>query len=81
VFSSTEPCAMCLGAIPWSGVGALVTAASDGDARAIGFDEGAKPADWKAGLQERGIGVTDLLLRERAVQVLRRYREIAGPIY
>ena len=44
--SSTEPCAMCLGAIPWSGVRKLMTGATDKDARNIGFDEGAKPRDW-----------------------------------
>src|SRR5512136_1453019 len=44
--TSVAPCAMCLGAIPWSGVRRLVCGGRDEDARAIGFDEGAKPADW-----------------------------------
>ncbi len=49
--TSTEPCAMCLGAIPWSGVRSLVCGARDEDARAIGFDEGPKNSDM-----ERGVG-------------------------
>ncbi len=35
--TSTEPCAMCLGAICWSGVKQVVCGARDADARAIGF--------------------------------------------
>ena len=38
--ASTEPCAMCLGAVPWSGVRRLVCGATDADAREVGFDEG-----------------------------------------
>ncbi len=44
--SSTEPCAMCLGAIPWSGVRRLVCGANGEDAESIGMDEGAKPSNW-----------------------------------
>ena len=44
--SSCEPCAMCLGAVAWSGVTKLVCGARDEDARAIGFDEGPKFKDW-----------------------------------
>lgn len=43
--TSAEPCAMCLGAIPWSGVRRVVCGARGEDACEIGFDEGAKPAD------------------------------------
>src|SRR5210317_2088333 len=44
--TSTEPCAMCLGAIPWSGIKSIVCGARDEDARTIGFDEGEKPTQW-----------------------------------
>jgi tRNA(Arg) A34 adenosine deaminase TadA len=40
--ATTEPCAMCFGAVPWSGVQQLVCGARDEDARAVGFDEGPK---------------------------------------
>jgi tRNA(Arg) A34 adenosine deaminase TadA len=79
--SSVEPCAMCLGAIPWSGVRYVVCGARDEDARAVGFDEGDKPADWVEALGRRGIGVTRDVLREEAAGVLRRYQEIGGVIY
>jgi tRNA(Arg) A34 adenosine deaminase TadA len=79
--TSTEPCAMCFGAIPWSGVRQVVCAAADADARAIGFDEGPKPVDWELALQQRHISVQSGLLREEAVAVLQSYVQQGGLIY
>lgn len=79
--TSTEPCAMCFGAVPWSGVIRLVCGARDADARAIGFDEGPKMPDWVSALESRGIEVIRDVGREEAVAVLRRYAEEGGPIY
>jgi len=79
--TSVEPCAMCLGAVPWAHVRRLVCGARDEDARAAGFDEGAKPADWPRVLAGRGIEVVRDVLREDAASVLREYRESGGPIY
>jgi tRNA(Arg) A34 adenosine deaminase TadA len=79
--STTEPCAMCLGAIPWSGISSLVCGARDEDARAIGFDEGDKPKDWYQKLQSRGIFVTRDILRDKAKMVLQRYVDEGGIIY
>ncbi len=77
----TEPCSMCFGAVPWSGVSRLVCGARDADARAIGFDEGPKVARWQEALAERGIAVVRDVLREAAVAVLRDYRDSGGTIY
>ena len=79
--SSVEPCTMCLGALVWSGVQTLVCGASDGDARAIGFDEGPKPPDWVSALHQRGIAVHREVLRLDAAAVLRAYAEGGGTIY
>jgi tRNA(Arg) A34 adenosine deaminase TadA len=79
--TSTEPCAMCLGAIPWSGVRSVVCGARDEDARAIGFDEGPKPDNWIKSLEDRGISVRRDVLRERAKAVLLKYSERGGLIY
>lgn len=78
---STEPCAMCLGAVPWAGIRRLVCAARDADARAIGFDEGAKLPDWEAALATRGIVVVRDVLREEAAALLRDYARAGGLIY
>jgi len=79
--TSTEPCAMCLGAIPWSGVRKVITGARDCDARAVGFDEGQKVSDWKGGLRARGIDVVTEVQRDSARAVLEVYRDLGGSIY
>ncbi len=79
--ASTEPCAMCFGAIPWSGVSRVVCGARDEDARNIGFDEGPKLSDWQRALELRGIKVKRDVLRDDAVFVLDQYRKQGGMIY
>ncbi|MFQ5345909.1 MAG: nucleoside deaminase [Mariprofundus sp.] len=79
--TSCEPCAMCFGAIPWSGIRHLVCAARDTDARAIGFDEGPRLPDWQAALLERGITVETDICRSDAASVLQHYADSQGPIY
>jgi len=79
--TSTSPCAMCLGAVPWSGVSRLAIGAREEDARAVGFDEGNRPSDWVDGLRRRGIEVIEDVLRAEAVSVLRDYAAGGGPIY
>ena len=79
--TSTEPCAMCLGAIPWSGVRSVVCGARDQDARRIGFDEGSKPDRWVESLENRGIRVLRDVLREEALAVLLDYHKRGGLIY
>lgn len=81
LMTSTEPCAMCFGAIPWSGVRRLVTGAHASDARRIGFDEGPRIARWQEELEQRGIAVVSGRLRVEAAAVLASYAAAGGPIY
>jgi tRNA(Arg) A34 adenosine deaminase TadA len=81
LISSCEPCAMCLGAVPWSGASALLCGATKADAEAAGFDEGARPNDWVATLERRGIEVRTGVLRDRARRVLERYAAGGRTIY
>lgn len=81
LISSVEPCAMCLGAIPWSGVKRVVCGARDEDARSVGFDEGDKPAEWIKSLGKRGIEVVRDVCRKDAAQVLSDYQRMGGLIY
>ncbi len=81
LLSSCEPCAMCIGAITWSGVRRLVCAAREVDAFTIGFDEGFKPHDWIEQYRSRGITVRRDVMREDACAVFRRYAELGGAIY
>ncbi len=79
--TSVEPCAMCLAAIPWSGLRRVLCGAFDEDARAIGFDEGAKPGDWAAVLAAHGIEAGSGILRVDARVVLESYLQAGGSIY
>jgi tRNA(Arg) A34 adenosine deaminase TadA len=79
--SSVAPCAMCLGAIPWSGVRRVVSGAREEDARRIGFDEGIKPADWVGALERGGIAVVEGVCRDEAARVLQEYAVSGGLIY
>ena len=79
--TSAEPCAMCLGAIPWSGIKRLVCGARDEDARAIGFDEGAKVTDWIDALKLRGIETVTDVCRYEARAVFQHYSASGGKIY
>ena len=81
LLTSCEPCAMCFGAVPWSGIKHLAYAATSADAESIGFDEGAKHPDWINELEKRGIRVTPEILRDKAAEVLKDYQQQSGTIY
>lgn len=80
LFTSCEPCAMCLGATLWSGVSRIVCAATKDDAQSIGFDEGPVFEQSYEHLEKAGIQVTRNILREDAAKVLQRYGT-SGHIY
>ena len=81
LFTSCEPCAMCLGATLWSGVRRVVYGAGREDASRLSFEEGPVfPASY-AYLEERGIEIVRDLLRDEARAVLELYRTTNGKIY
>jgi tRNA(Arg) A34 adenosine deaminase TadA len=79
--TSCDPCAMCLGAVHWSGVRRLVTGATREDAIALSFDEGPVFPESFAYLEERGVAVVRGVLRKEAAAVLELYQRQGGPIY
>ncbi|HKL53559.1 MAG TPA: nucleoside deaminase [Wenzhouxiangellaceae bacterium] len=79
--TSCEPCAMCLGAIPWSGVQRVICGATKRDAEVTGFDEGERTSDWVGVLNRRGIDVQTEILQPRAAEVLADYRRKGARIY
>ncbi len=55
---TAQPCAMCTGAIVWSGVARIDFGASGADVAALaGFDEGPVSPAWREELESRGIRV------------------------
>uniref|UniRef100_A0A486XK10 Cytidine and deoxycytidylate deaminase family protein n=1 Tax=Rheinheimera sp. BAL341 TaxID=1708203 RepID=A0A486XK10_9GAMM len=81
LFTSCEPCAMCLGGTLWSGVKRLVCAATADDARAIGFDEGPVYDSSYDYLKNAGVEVVRMILRDKAKAVLDNYLTSGGTIY
>jgi tRNA(Arg) A34 adenosine deaminase TadA len=81
LFTSCEPCAMCLGAALGSGVRRIVCAAAREDATRIGFDEGPVFPESYAYLEARGISISRNVLRDDARAVIELYRARGGPVY
>lgn len=81
LFTSCEPCAMCLGAIQWSGVRRVVWAATREDAGRLHFDEGPVFRASYVYLAARGIRFSAGPLREEARAVLSEYEKKGGAIY
>jgi len=81
LYTSCEPCAMCLGATLWSGVRRVVYGAARDDASLLDFDEGPVFAESYTYLEDRGLVIVRNVLREEARAVLELYRNSSGKIY
>lgn len=77
-----RPCAMCFGAVLWSGIRHLIIAGSGPELEVLtGFDEGPIHPDWKNELTRRGIDVVDNVLRESAVDLFRWFQNSGRMVY
>ena len=81
LYTSCEPCAMCLGATLWAGVSRVVWSATREDARLLDFDEGPVFPQSYRYLQERGLRFEGGVLRAEGRAVLQLYRDRGGIIY
>jgi tRNA(Arg) A34 adenosine deaminase TadA len=81
LFTSCEPCAMCLGATLWSGVRRVAYGAAREDASRLNFEEGPVFPESYRYLEDRGIRIERNLLRDEARAVLELYRTRSGKIY
>eukprot|EP00667_Euglena_gracilis_P003596 EG_transcript_3603 len=73
LFASSEPCAMCIGAILWSGVQRLVCAATDVDVRMLMHDTGPVFEDSFKYLRSKGLQIDRKFMRAEAKQVISAY--------
>ncbi|MCB0309626.1 MAG: nucleoside deaminase [Bdellovibrionales bacterium] len=80
--TSWQPCAMCLGAIHWSGIRSIAIAGCGQEIEELtGFDEGPIHPEWEKQLNQRGISVAKDLAHQQACEVFRSYRSSGGIIY
>jgi guanine deaminase len=64
IYSSCEPCPMCLGAIYWARIDALYFAATRDDAAAIGFDDRRLYDELPLPIHQRSLPTAQLLRQE-----------------
>ncbi len=77
-----RPCAMCYGAVHWSGIRSLVIAGSGPELEELtGFDEGPIHPDWRAELEKRGVEVIDNVLHDEACAVFRAFGAGSSVVY
>lgn len=77
-----RPCAMCYGAVLWSGIRSLAIAGSGPELEAItGFDEGPIHPEWDKELARRGIELIDSVLTEEALRVYRDFAASGSLVY
>jgi len=77
-----RPCAMCFGAVLWSGIRRLTIAGSGPQLEALtGFDEGPMPRQWRAELVNRGIVLTEGILLREAIELFRWFSTSGRTVY
>lgn len=72
LYTSCEPCPMCLGAAWWARVERVVMAATREDAAGAGFDDAALYAELVRPHESRVLRI-DRVLRDEAVEVMRAW--------
>ena len=81
LYTTSEPCMMCMGGILWSGIRKVVYGVPSDRVEAItGFDEGFKP-DWKREFAKRGIEVVGPIAVEEGEAVHREYVRRGNKVY
>ena len=77
-----RPCAMCYGAVLWSGVRSLVIAGSGPELEELtGFDEGPIHPEWQAEIEKRGVEVINNINTKAATAVFRDFGASDSLVY
>jgi len=74
IYTSCEPCPMCLGAIYWARPKVIYYANSRGDAAAIGFDDSMIYEEMSKSYADRKIPIISIS-RNEALQVFKEWKE------
>jgi guanine deaminase len=79
IYTSCEPCPMCLAAIYWARLNAIYFGCTASDAAAAGFDDAFLYDQIKRPVAQRSIPATNLL-RDQAISSFNAWRNFAGRI-
>jgi guanine deaminase len=79
IYSSCEPCPMCLGAIYWARFEALYFGSTAQDAAAAGFDDSAFYDEVRKRVEERSLP-TGCLMRDEAAESFRAWAEFEARV-
>ena len=79
LYSSCEPCPMCLAAIYWARLDRLYYAASRADAAAAGFDDELFYTELTKPMGERRLPVVQML-REQAIPAFTEWQQMPGKV-
>jgi tRNA(Arg) A34 adenosine deaminase TadA len=74
LYSSCEPCPMCLGAIYWARLDGIYFAAGKEDAKDAGFDDSFIYREIKKPFDRRSIQTTQMI-RDEAYEVLKKWKQ------
>ena len=79
---NAQMCAMCLGAVIWSGVKEVCYAATSQEVEQItGFDEGPLPGNIEGVLRQRGIRLKEGIMVADSKCLLEKYVTMGGLVY
>lgn len=79
IYSSCEPCPMCLGAIYWARVDRIIYAATRADAAGIGFDDEELYRQLTLPIASRKLPMQQIL-RDKALEVFSEWRKMPGKV-
>ncbi len=73
IYSSCEPCPMCLGAIYWAKIDKLVFANTKADAKNIGFDDSFIYEEINTSYENRKVK-TSQMMRDQAIEAFKKWQ-------
>ena len=80
IYSTTEPCPMCFGAIHWARIEAIVYGTGISDAKAVGFNELNIPDSEMSSMGGSSIIILGGFLRGECLKLLKDWNKLDGKI-
>jgi len=81
IYTTTEPCLMCRGAIYWAQIPVIVYGTNQNDARALGFDELNISDAQFLRIGKRKTAIIRGFMRKEAKGIFWKFRKISGKMY